>query len=379
MPRSARLRTILRIVLAVAIGAVVSPALTSEAHAALTCDTTVCKIYMAPQDGEPDAEAGTPTEPVHSLAAAQTLLSAPEVQNHNVEIRIKAGLYIAAQTSWTTFLPGYSISFMPDDYTIGENESGIAARPIFQGAASNNHAWISIAGTEGVGINTSLRFYYLQIQNYKRYGVYVNGGIEVVDGRRVPNGSGLNQNRFEGLLIRNIGSKHSGDDANFGYAGIELQNSRNNVLKNNTFEALENKSSLDGGLSQTKIHGVYLAHGSSDNDIIGNTFEAISGNPVDVRNESNNNNISGNTFNQNGGQSTQMGHYFDWFDPNAGSDGYECESFNNFFWNNTLGQNYNNTGPLPEKYVLTNTSNRPECTWTNQTRVSLNGNTWQTP
>jgi hypothetical protein len=44
------------------------------------------------------------------------------------------------------------------------------------------------------------------------------------------------------------------------------------------------------------MHAVYLAHGSSDNQVTANRFSGVSGDPIRVRDESNRNYVADNVF-----------------------------------------------------------------------------------
>lgn len=348
---------------------------TQYAHAAIGCSATICTIYMAPGT-EDNAETGTAADPVHSLARAHTLLVAnrTQVQGHDVRIEIGQGEYIGGTTDWTFYIPNHKIRFLPAGYD--PNGTAIPQRPIFIGdedtadSIPGPDSWVSILSGSS-GASTNLEFYYLQVRNYSRYGIYINGGTQVVSGQRKPNGIGINNNRFEGMLINEIGTPNNAGGC--AYGAIVATNSNNNTIVNNVFTQLKNESPCVGN-----VHGVYLLHGSDNNEVIDNYFSNISGNPVDVRNESLNNIINDNIFNRTGHSTSQPGHYFEWFDAIIESDGYECESYNNVFKFNTLGTTFNDgTIQLPEKHVLDQPdpdNERSGCTWTTQPRVLVDGN-----
>ncbi|HEY6075007.1 MAG TPA: right-handed parallel beta-helix repeat-containing protein [Anaerolineales bacterium] len=297
-------------------------------------------VYMS-ATGSDSNDGLTDTTEVKTLARVQQILT--ELQpTGNVEVRIRQGLYVAPQTEWSFYVPGHTISFMPIDYHYG-GEDTIAGRPVFRGDATIfSPWWMYMKLPPGdPGNTTGWRFYYLQVERYTTGGLMINGGYETVDGFRVPKGAGANGNKVYGCLFKLMGSKFS--PLGYAVAGIDGQNTSNNVFRTNYFENLENLAA-----TASHLHGVYLAHGSHNNIIQNSRFVDVSGDPIRVRNASNGNEILLNRFTRAG----KYGYYSEWFcDPtcqasNPGSP-RECASYGNVFHDNTLVSGYNGA-TIPE-------------------------------
>ncbi|WP_053207178.1 hypothetical protein [Jiangella muralis] len=100
-------------VLAVLVSAVLA-AFTAVAPPA-AADAAPFTLYVAP-NGSGSNDGLTPSTPVATLEQAEYRLTqhAPAT---DVEIRIAPGTYIAGRTTWRTYIPGHTISFLPIDYT----------------------------------------------------------------------------------------------------------------------------------------------------------------------------------------------------------------------------------------------------------------------
>lgn len=312
-------------------------------------------IHLSPT-GSDSKNGASASQAVKTLNRAQRILKAAKPQT-DVEIRIKKGTYWHQSVEWSHFIPGRTISFMPSDYKYGEGLGKTAGRPSFVGN-KDLRALLRVK-LRNAGQTTGLRFYYLHIEKYWAAGISING-LDTVDLptntgplRRAPANSGANGNTFYGLYIENIGNKPTGlKNGQHGYAGIQLGNSSNNVVRNSTFENLVNSP------GESHIHGLYIVHGSSNNVIRDNIFRGISGSPVKVRNSSNNNDVRENRFENSGiesafydshqegkersplvkdtvGKATGLFH------------GDECASFGNIFRNNKVGKKFKGSGDLP--------------------------------
>src|SRR5688572_25882849 len=278
-----------------------------------------------------DSNDGTQASPVATLARVQDIVrtAAPDA---NVEIRIDQGTYVAGQTTWD-YYNGHYITFMPDDYEIGEGVSGIAGRPVFSSDGGTGYWLVAKIPTayQGGDLTAKLRFYYLQVEDYGQGGLMFYGRTSVVDGFRVP-GSGLDGNVVAGMFFQYMGSVWGNG---LGYGGLSLSNSSGNWIGNNHFRNLENAAP-----SQAGVHGIYALHGSGGNTISGNAFHTISGHPMRVRNQSNGNDVRFNTFTLTG----SVG-YSEWFcdaacvSANPGSV-LECASHSNLFHDNDLVSAY---------------------------------------
>lgn len=329
-----------------------TPMVASSAEIPRSEPLDVFTVYMAPASaGGSDANDGlTPATGVVTLARVQEVLR-QQAPATDVEIRIKQGTYVARQFDWTFYVPGHSVSFMPIDYVSG---GGFPAGglPIFRNAKDANGKyyggfWLrpklpsDPADPLRGGGDSNLRFTYLQVDYYASGGVSIWGdsGTDTEDETynpplRVRGPSlGLNNNRFFGMQFRNLGSKWNPTD--WGYGGIVLTNSSNNQIINSHFVNIENTGSYAG-----HIHGVYITHFSSNNDIEQNKFSYISGDAVKSRNLSNNNTIYYNTFTRAGRTSYYRGEFCDRQCAIDNAMARQCASYGDRFFDNTVNSGY---------------------------------------
>jgi hypothetical protein len=323
-----RVLSSLLVVVALAAGAVYG--LNTRAKAA-----TVFTVYMA-ADGSDTNNGLSSGAPVKTLSRVQAVLQSAK-PSVDVEVRIKQGTYVAAQTNWSFFVPGHSVTFMPVDYQLGNGIGSIAGLPKFSGNNGTGWWFSGHLPSGSAGGNTSLRFYYLEVTDYSLGAISLNGGTKVASGVTVPSTAGMNSNTFFGLNLHGLGNKYTGGHS--GYGAIDLVNSRGNRIANNHFVNVENS-----GSSASLIHGVYLANGSSGNVVSSNEFSAISGDPVRTRNASNDNDIAYNSFSHTGVHAF----YSEWFCDVGCAQGYtpECASSNNYFHTNSLGAGYGSAQPV---------------------------------
>jgi hypothetical protein len=323
------------------------------------------RIYMN-VSGSDANDGASAKSAVQSLARVQELVTAGPL-DQDVEVRIKAGTYVAGGVKWTTYRPGHTISFMPDDYEYGEGVTGIAARPVSENArasGSNRYltgAWFlacpGAAGKPLAGGGTSgLRFYYLQVSHYASAAISIDGaatsptacggGYHSSSPLGAPSTRGLDGNTISGMRFTELGNKYTGgscaDDAflRCGYGAVVLTESSNNRITNNSFEKLENSES-------SYIHAIYVTHKSSHNEFSRNSVTEVSSGPIKVRDASNFNTFDANTFGRNDFVRTSKpspSHYLEEVDPKS-----ECSSYHNRFTNNRLGTfHVGSTARLPE-------------------------------
>jgi hypothetical protein len=300
-----------------------SPAPVS-AQSTSTVSTAPFRLYLSPS-GADWRDGLTPATALRTLQGAHTkLLAYKPVIDQDVEVRIQ---YVPNQSykwqsvRWTHTSPDHTISFMPSDYSYGENVSGIAGRPVFD--ADGLQEWF-FELRAGKGEPTNIRFYYLRIQEYS------SGAIAFVGGQTHDNRVSWNgYNTIYGCYFYRLGDKyfvpHGTLTSDTGIAGVDLGNSDHNLIRNNIFAYLENRSATAG-----HIHGVYLAHNSNNNVVVKNAFSYITGDPIKVRDFSNFNQIISNTFVRTG----RTAFFHD--APSAG----ECSSWRNEFRYNTLQCGY---------------------------------------
>ena len=245
---------------------------------------------------------------------------------------------------------------------------------MFSGSGSEDRNWFELLA--GPGEWTQLAFYYLEVCNYAR------GGI-VLEGRSSP-GKWNGYNSVYGMYFSDLGTKWASGVS--GYAGVWLVNWRNNFIKNNHFVHLENEVGENHGA----IHAVYMKNWASNNLIRDNRMSYISGDPVRVRNESNDNDMRANVLYHTG----QDGQYSDYYQDkgeecygNPEHESQECPSWRNWFRYNTVACGYNRTEIshfyfFGKKYA-TQSENRDcvpsACTDYGDDRVAIASNTENCP
>lgn len=289
------------------------------------------RLYVAP-DGLSSNDGLTPQTPVASLESAEYRLRQHDVDT-DVEIRIAPGTYTLGQTTWSTYIDGHTISFMPADYAYG-NSLPASGRPVFRSDRSGGYwLWAKLPSGHPGG-DIGLRFYYLRVMGYSQGGLAIIGPTEMDADRRVGAGTGMNGNVVFGMRFDYIGTKYN--SATVGYGGLVMWNSSHNSIRNNHFTY-----NINIGEDDNLIHGVYLSHESTNNLVEANAFRYITGHPVNVRNDSNRNVVRDNVFERAGHSG---GGYFsdwscgDWCVSKYPGHPRECPSHGNeFVYNELLG------------------------------------------
>jgi hypothetical protein len=317
-------------------------------------------VFMAtPGSGGKDSNDGlTAAHPVATLARVQGILEARKPTG-NVEVRIKPGTYVAAPLTWRFYVPGHTVTFLPQGYYYHGYHQPL---PVFRDAKCGStycggywlQASLPRSGADPLydGGRSGLRFYLLQVEYYSSGGVSINGDSErrykdysYNPPLRIQGSKGLNGNTFYGMHFTRIGNHWSG--GGYGWGGIVLTNSSSNLITHCTFTNIENNGGPYGYGGY--IHGVYITHFSSSNQVSYNRFSYVSSDEVKVRDRSNNNNIEFNTSTHSGVNS----HYREEFCDRACAlrvgHGQErqCASYQNRFAYNKLDHGYYFGGPIP--------------------------------
>lgn len=279
-------------------------------------------LYMSPvgSDSNTGLSASSPLKTLTKVHARLKQLK--PVIDTDIEIRVKFipnTPYQNQTVKWKHVSTQYHISFMPQDYQYGEGYSGIAGRPEFNGNGTDDW-FFDLQSSSG---RSNVRFYYLKVSNYTYGGIRFYGSRKNVPA--YPDWNGYNS--VYGCYFYALGNKKY-PGLNMGYAAIDFVNSDHNIVRNNHFVKLENKTA-----DASHIHGVYLAHNSSDNLIQKNKFYKITGDAVRVRNYSNRNDIQQNRILRSGIRA----HYSTYRNSTNG----ECRSWENRFRYNTVSCGYN--------------------------------------
>lgn len=300
-------------------------------------------IYLAPAaKGGKDSNTGLRlSSPILTLARAQQVLTRLTPAG-NVTIRIKQGTYVANAITWSFYVPGHTISFMPVNYTGGGRPPG--GDPVFVDPTSKGRhigqTWFTAvlpaapSPLRGGG-KTGLRFYYLAIEDYTQ-AISFNGQA----GHSWHNNTfyiqpstGVNDNTVSGMTFRDIGDLFAPvPPPGAGYGVILFTDSSGNNIFNNTFDDIYNSGDTD------QLHPLYITHFSSSNTVEANLFENTNGEAIKVRDRSNNNNIFSNKFNATGGVSAYLDDFCDQqcVKGSKTKKYRECASYGNRFADNTI-------------------------------------------
>jgi hypothetical protein len=123
-------------------------------------------IYLAPASkGGKDSNTGlSSSSPILTLAHAQQVLTRLNPTG-NVTVRITQGTYVASAVTWSFYVPGHTISFMPVNYSGGGRPPGgdpVFADPV-SGGVHVGQTWFTAVLPPAPsplhnGGNTGLRF-----------------------------------------------------------------------------------------------------------------------------------------------------------------------------------------------------------------------------
>ena len=263
----------------------------------------IFRLYLAP-NGD-DAAAGTSAATaLKTLSAAQQrrLAQPPPAA---VEIVVAAGTYLGQTVRWP-FRNGAPLRIVA--------ASGAATMPHFDGRVGGT--WFTLRGSGNQ--RTQLQVVGLEVSDYWM-AMNLGSSDAAADGNA--------GNTIRGMHFTRIGGIHGQGTAAYSYAAIRLQNSRDNVIADNQFSAIENSKETSGYL-----HALYLARHSTGNVVKGNTFTDVNGDVVRTRDASDDTQVRGNRFVRAG----KYAAFSDWFDPQQG----ECPSQGGRFVDNTVGAGY---------------------------------------
>jgi hypothetical protein len=313
----------------------------------------VFTVYLSPT-GSDGADGLSPGTAVLSLGRAQDVLRAAATAT-DVEVRIAGGTYHQPPVTWSFYVPGHTISFLPIGYDYGD-PAGLV-RPVFKDTQNSDGTysrgyWMhpelpSDKADPMYGGGTSgLRFYYLQVQNYSAGGLSLDGdtGRDTTDGNYSPpltrpGSAGLNGNTLVGMEFTHLGNKWSG--GHYGWGAVVLTNSSNNTFSDNIYNSVENTSQYAG-----YIHGLYITHFSSHNTVTGDKFRYVSGDAVKVRDRSNYNSVQDSQFYRSGSNSYYRDEFCDKQCAIDNSMARQCASYHNRFFNNDLQSGYSGATSL---------------------------------
>lgn len=265
-------------------------------------------IFVRPNGNNSNKGLSQP-DAVASIERAMKLAEAAPASTTQVKIMLAPGIYMGQSFETRGNSDGVTILVT----------SGDGGRAVFDGAGKGG-TWMALKPRAGNPANIKIQ------------------GIEVTNYETAINVQGNRNNpaMWAGSLeIRNSRFANIGDiarvDAPPSTAAIRLVNSDHNVIVGNQFFNIRNNKRC--GL----LHALYIAHGSTDNLIEGNTFEDVCGDAVRIRDGSNDNIVRGNKFIDAWSRSPVS----DWFcNSSKRSDctkkAGECPSYNNLVENNEV-------------------------------------------
>lgn len=275
--------------------------------AAVGSDDTL--VYLAPS-GRDDRTGTQPDGAVATLARAAEVARSALVKGRHVTILVASGTYSRQSLN----LDGAVLGDAP--LTI---RAAGAERPVFDGEGAVS-TWLVLRAA--AGRPTRLDVEGLEIRNYLT-AISLNGDRNRDDGW---NGSV----RIANNVFANIGSAYS-TTGKISTAAIRFVNSRGNAIENNHFVGIRNRDRCGA------LHAVYVAHSSSDNRIVGNTFEDVCGAVIKVRDGSNDNLVARNQFSLSKGVFAFLDGFCDQgVRDDCTKPTQECPSWGNRFEENTV-------------------------------------------
>ncbi len=146
-------------------------------------------------------------------------------------------------------------------------------------------------------------------------------------------GAVIEGNRFEDLGSKRTPHRQtSWSGQRYGVGGVLMHGVQHSRIANNVFDDLENGPVRGTKTGERLIHAVYARDRSSDNDIVGNRFSDVSGDPIRFSNASNRNDVVGNRS-RNAGVHALVSEFYN---PTAG----EADSTGNQLSGNRVGRRY---------------------------------------
>jgi hypothetical protein len=262
------------------------------------------EIFVAPT-GDDGANGSSASKPVKSLGRALRLYDA-DCASRATRIRLAAGTYGDEKIT---------IKRLPCPLSIDGGGGG--ERATFDGKGEGT--WLQVATPGAHQVDLTIRG--LTISNYAT-AISLNGNRD--DAQAWFGGVKIIGNKFVRIGAFDDKQKPS-------TAAIRLVNSRMNLIEGNEFMTIRNVKQCGG------LHAIYIAHMSSENRIVGNTFVDGCGDTIKVRDASSRNVVEKNSFSRQEGHSLMLDSYCD---SRSGAtctkDAGECPSFDNIFRNNTL-------------------------------------------
>lgn len=225
-------------------------------------------LHLAP-DGHDELVGKSRTDAVATLKRAWDLAAA-QPAGTTMTILVHPGIYVGQSIR---------IDGTPPNAIVLRGVLRDGQRPVFKGT-KKTETWLRLWASDGRP--TGLTIEGLEIREY-------HTAISL-DGNRDDPTAGN-----EGTIIRNnvferIGTVSTNDPKALSTAAIRFVNSSGNTVEGNRFTTIRNVTGCGG------LHALYLAHFSSRNRIVDNSFDDFCGSAVKLRDRANDNLIVGNPF-----------------------------------------------------------------------------------
>ena len=195
--------------------------------------------------------------------------------------------------------------------------SSASGQATFDGGGNGQWLTLALPGAKMVDVTITG----MNITNYQS-AISINGNRN--DPQGWIGGIKIVKNRFS-----HIGSFRA--DQPPATAAVRLVNARSVIIEGNEFETIRNVTHCGG------LHSVYIAHHSTENRIVGNSFVDGCGETIKVRDSSDSNLVERNRFERQEGSALFLDSYCD---ASAGGECTkaepECPSWNNVFRDNTI-------------------------------------------
>lgn len=233
-------------------------------------DASADTVHLAP-DGNDDLVGKSRITAVATLKRAWDLAAAHPA-GASVTILVHPGIYVDQSIR---------IDGTPRTAVTLRGVSRDSQRPVFKGS-KRTETWLRLWASDGR--STGLTIEGLEIREY-------HTAISL-DGNRNDSTAGNEGTMIRDNVFERIGTVSTNDPTALSTAAIRLVNSSGNSVERNRFLTIRNVKGCGG------LHALYLAHFSSRNRIVDNSFDDFCGSAVKLRDRANDNLIAGNPFRQ---------------------------------------------------------------------------------
>lgn len=201
----------------------------------------------------------------------------------------------------------------------------------------------------------------LTVRGYESGGVMLSPQTGTDPGNRWEGGNtaAMEGAVIEGNRFEKLGSKNTPEGQakyathRFGLAGVEMHGVSDSRVAYNTFRDLENGEVEGTRWGPRLIHAIYARDQSSNNDIVGNRFKDVSGDPIRFSNGSNDNLVAGNRSKNTGVTALVSEHY----NPNEGE---RDSTGNQILPDNRVGRLYGKRRKAKRFNETVSTGKRPD-------------------